>query len=153
MSERAEPDVHIVPVDASNWRAVAQLRVTPEQEPFVAAPTYYLCLCHYGTTWKPLAVMHDGETVGFLMWGVDPADDSTWLGGIIIDAKRQGRGLGAGAVRAAIQYLNDETGAERFALSYEPSNARARRLYARLGFVETGEEEDDEIVARYTLAG
>lgn len=141
----------MVPVDADNWRDVARVKVTPAQEAFVAAPTYYLCLCHYGGAWNPLAVVHDDEVVGFLMWGVDPEDDSTWLGGVLIDADKQGRGLGAATMRAAIEHLQTEMGSRSFALSYEPTNERARRLYARLGFVETGETEDDEVVARLTL--
>ena len=45
------------PVDGDNWRDVAKLEVTPEQQEFVAAPTYYLCLCHYSPAgWRPLAV-------------------------------------------------------------------------------------------------
>ena len=38
------------------------------------------------------------------------------------------------------------------ALSYSPENTAARELYASLGFVETGEQEDDEVVARWTAA-
>ena len=151
MSESARPQVRVVPVDAHNWRDVARLRVAPDQEAFVAAPTYYLCLCHYGGTWRPLAVTHHGDVVGFLMWGVDPADGATWLGGLIIGEAWQGRGLGGAAVRAAIERLHAEHGTRSFALSYDAANDRARRLYARLGFVETGETEDDELVARFTL--
>ncbi len=39
----------------------------------------------------------------------------------------------------------DEAG---FALSYQPDNEVAKALYASLGFVETGEVDDDEVVAR-----
>jgi diamine N-acetyltransferase len=35
-----------------------------------------------------------------------------------------------------------------FALSYAPDNTVARHLYSDLGFVETGEMAEDEIVAR-----
>ena len=35
------PAVTLVPVDATNWRSVAALAVTPQQGRFVAAPTHY----------------------------------------------------------------------------------------------------------------
>jgi diamine N-acetyltransferase len=143
--------VHIEVVDADNWRAVARLRVLPEQERFVAATTYYLALCTYGGTWNPLAVKEDGEVIGFLMWGFDPDEDAAWLGGIVIDHRHQGRGLGRAATREAMRMLHDTRGYTRFALSYNPANATAKRAYAALGFAETGEMAEDELVARTTL--
>ena len=59
---------------------------------------------------------------------------------------RPGRGAAALTVLRARR-----PGGARFALSYQPDNAVARRLYAGLGFVETGEVDDDEVVARLSL--
>ena len=67
-----------------------------------------------------------------------------------IAAHRQGRGLGRSAVEAALDHLRAQ-GCASAALSYLPDNGRARKLYASLGFVETGEMEDDELVARRPL--
>ncbi len=53
---------------------------------------------------------------------------------------------------AAIERRTLQGGHRRFALSYQPSNHAARRTYAALGFVETGEREDDEVVARRGVA-
>jgi diamine N-acetyltransferase len=145
--------VRVVPVNADTWRAVCALEVRPEQGDYVATPAYYLALCSYGTAgWRPLAVLAEDVVVGFLMWAVDPADGAAWLGGILIDAPRQRRGLGAAAVRTALSYLHEEHGARSFALSYQPSNTGAAALYRRLGFVEGDEWEDDEVVARLTIA-
>ena len=142
-------DITLDEVTAANWRACAALTVHPDQQEFVSAVTYYLCLCHYGDTWQPLAVVADGEVAGFCMWGVDD-DRSRWIGGVVVDAGRQRTGIG----RAMIQLLLDRFAAEpdcpNVALSYVPDNQAARALYASLGFVETGEMEDDEIVARWT---
>lgn len=138
-------------MDARSWREVARLTVTPEQEAFVAAPAYYLALCAYGGVWRPLAVHADEGVVGFLMWAVDEAEDSCWLGGILVDAAHQGRGVGRAAVVEALTLLRTQTGRRRFALSYEPGNLVAKGLYASLGFVETGEEDDGEVVARLLL--
>ena len=140
--------VTLSPVDATSWRDVAALAVTPEQQQFVAAPTSYLCLCAYGDVWHPLAVRREGDVVGFLMWGIDDEDGSCWLGGILVDAAHQGRGTGRASMLAALDLLATEGAAAGFALSYQPENTRARTLYASLGFVETGETVDDEVVAR-----
>lgn len=140
--------VALRPVDAANWRDVARLTVTADQARFVATPTYYLAMCSYGDVWHPLAASVEERVVGFLMWGIDDADDGCWLGGILVDASAQGRGLGRAMVREALDLLAAQTGRTDFALSYQPENLVARRLYAGLGFVETGEEEDGEVVAR-----
>ena len=73
------------------------------------------------------------------------------VGGILVDAGQQLRGLGRAAVVQALSLLRTETGHTSFALSYRPDNVVARQLYASLGFVETGEEEDGELVARLSL--
>jgi diamine N-acetyltransferase len=148
------PLVTLRPVDAGSWRAVARLTVEPGQERFVAVPTYYLAFCAYGDVWHPLSVhpAHaEDDVVGFLMWGIDDADGSCWLGGVLVDAAHQGRGVGHAAVTEAVRMLREQTGSTEFALSIHPANTVARGLYASLGFVETGEVDEDELVARLRL--
>lgn len=137
-----------MPVDASTWRAVADLEVDPAQRRFVAEPSRYLALCAYGGDWAPLAVRLGDEVVGMLMWAIDPEDGACWLGGVLIDRRWQRRGIGRSAVAAALVRLAEQGRVAGFALSYHPDNAVARRTYRTLGFVETGETEGDEVVAR-----
>ncbi len=139
------------PVSSENWRDVAHLQVTQSQREFVAEPCYYLALCCYGNTWQPLAICLGEQVIGFMMWAVDPADDSCWLGGILIDQSYQGKGYGRQAVKRAISMLAQEHGCTHFALSYQPTNLIAKHLYSSLGFLETDDWEDDEIVARLSL--
>jgi len=143
--------VTLTPVGAGNWRAVADLDVRDEQRAFVAPVTRYLAMCAYdGGPWQPLAVETGGLVVGFAMEAVDPADDSYWIGGLVIDAASQGRGFGRATVEAMI--VRARAGLRpAVALSYHPNNNAARRLYASLGFVETGEAEGDEVVGRLPL--
>lgn len=140
------------PVGQDNWRAVARLTVGEDQRAFVAEPAYYLAMCAYGGLWQPLAIEVGGQTVGMLLWAVDPEDQSCWLGGFLVDQGQQRRGYGRQAIRAAIAQLAAEHGHRNFALSYSPDNGVAKALYQSLGFAETGEEVDDEVVARLTLA-
>lgn len=154
-SRRANTDtaVELRPVDADNWRDCAALEPRADQRRYVAAVTYYLCLCHYGRVWQPLAVVHGGAVVGFVMWGVDETDGSHWIGGLVIAADQQRRGLGTATVTALVDHLANEHAAQHIALSYDADNHGARALYRGLGFTETGEVEDDEIVARLDLTG
>ena len=80
----------------------------------------------------------------------DAEEDSHWIGGFIIDAKQQGKGYGREAMEAILDHLATKPGHREAALSYEPENTVARRLYASLGFVETRERAEDEFVARRT---
>lgn len=138
-------------VDGENWRACTAVEVRDDQRDFVMPVSHYLALCHYGGVWHPLAICVDDEVVGFVMWAVDPSDGSGWVGGLTIDRRHQGHGYGSATVEAAIRYLKEDHGCSSAALSYSPTNARARGLYAALGFEETGELEDDELVARRPL--
>lgn len=149
--ENDSPHISLCPVNQDNWRSVANLKVSEAQRQFVAEPGYYLALCCYGKDWRPLAVCLEEQVIGFMMWSVDPADGSCWLGGIIIDLGMQNRGFGRQAVQAAVATLRKEYGYKNFALSYQPANLVAKHLYSELGFAETNEWEDDEIVARLSL--
>ncbi len=140
--------VELVEIDASNWRDVARVTPRPGQERFVAPVTYYLCLCHYDQIWHPLAIVADGSVVGHVMWGIDDADGSYWIGGLVVDGAAQGQGIGRATVHALIQRFAANPDCREVALSYHPDNLVARNLYRDLGFVETGEQDGDEIVAR-----
>ena len=145
------PDVHLIAVDRSNWREVADLEVHDAQRDFVAAPARYLALCAYDGVWTPLAIRAEDRIVGMLMWAVDPEDGACWLGGVLVDRRWQRQGIGRRAMELALDRLSEEAARGGFALSYRPENHAAHRVYAALGFVETGETDGDERVARLAV--
>ncbi len=142
------PAIAVRAIDASNFREALDLQVTHEQTAWVATTARYLALCGYGGLWHALGLYADTEMVGFAMWARDDTDGSHWIGGLIIDRRRQRRGYGRAAVQALVEWLRQEQDATELALSYHPANEVARRLYTGLGFTETGEYEGDEVVAR-----
>jgi len=142
------PVVRLIDVDESNWRDVAGVEPHPLQKRFVAPTTYYLSLAHYGGEWHPLAIETDGVIVGHVMWAEDESDGSVWLGGLVIDGSAQRKGYGREAVQVFVDRFTED-GRVNAALSYSPDNTVARQLYAGMGFVETGELEGDEVVARH----
>lgn len=145
--------VTLVPATPENWRDLVRVRAAETQRPWVAEVSFYLCLSAFEDLWRSYAVVEDGEVVGHVMWGVDPADDSHWLGGLVIDHERQGRGLGRATVHAMLALWEQEpalsgTPYTQASLSVDPDNETALSLYRSLGFAETGEMSDDELVMR-----
>ncbi len=141
------PTVTLRPVDADLRPRVAALEVEPAQRAFVGAVEDYLAL-YEGGVWRPLAICAGDDVVGFVMWGFDEEERSCWIGGLVVDRRAQRRGYGRAATEALVRYLRGRAECGGIALSYRPENVAARSLYASLGFVETGETVDEEIVAR-----
>ena len=113
--------IELLDVTVDNWRDCADLEVTAEQQAFVSSVARYLCLCHYGGVWRPLAVAADGRIVGFVMWAVDPDDRSGWIGGLSIGREHQRRGYGRAAVLALLERLRREQGCASAALATRPA--------------------------------
>jgi ribosomal-protein-alanine N-acetyltransferase len=135
-------------VTAEDRPALLEIRVARDQQTFVGAVTEYLAICLLDMTWQPIAIRADGELVGFVMWSRSAGDGSYWIGGFQIDRRYQRRGYGRSALLALIEGLRAKPGCRAIALTYLPANTAARRLYASLGFRETGEMVGDEVAAR-----
>ncbi|MFI7605432.1 GNAT family N-acetyltransferase [Micromonospora sp. NPDC049366] len=148
--DRVGRRVTLRPVDDDNWRAVADVAPRDDQRAWVAAlAARYLLLTSREDVWTSLAVYADETVVGHVMWGVDD-DGSHWIGGMVIDAPEQGRGIGAATVSTLAGWLAARAGNPPVRLSYHPENTAAAALYTALGFRPTGEIEDDEIIAELT---
>lgn len=102
------------PVNSENWSDVARLQVTQSLREFVAEPSYYLAMCCYGNDWQPLAIYLDEQVIGFMMWAVDPAENSCWFGGIMINQSYQRKDYGRQALQGAISMFAKEYGLKKF---------------------------------------
>jgi diamine N-acetyltransferase len=156
---RAEPrwgsamDITLRPVTRANFSAVIALTVTPEQVAFVASNLYSLAEATVEPTWTPLAIYAGDELVGFAMFGRDDETGRWWLMRYMIDAQLQGKGYGTAALPVLIDLMVERHGCDEIFLDYSPGNDVAERLYARMGFVPTGEVKGGEIEARLGLVG
>jgi diamine N-acetyltransferase len=138
------------PVTRASFSAVVGLTVTPEQADFVASNFYSLAEAAIEPTWTPLAIYAGDDLVGFALFGRDETG-RWWLMRYMIDARYQGKGYGTAALPVLIDLVIERHGCGEIFLDYSPSNDVAQRLYARMGFVPTGEVERGEIVARLGL--
>ena len=145
-------DITFQPVTWENFSAVIELTVTPEQADFVAPNLNSIAEAYLEPTWTPLAIYAQDHLVGFAMFGRDDQTGRWWIMRYMIDAQHQGKGYGTAALPGLIDLIVERHGCNELFLGYDPGNEVAKRLYARMGFVPTGEILGDEIVAQLILA-
>jgi diamine N-acetyltransferase len=70
---------------------------------------------------------------------------------LMVDENHQGKGYGKFGVQKMLQIFQSDERIRSVGISYEPGNDGARKLYASLGFVETGRMLDGEVEAVYKI--
>ncbi len=137
-------------VGADNWRGVADIAPLDSQRDHAPAlAARYLLLSTLEDTWHSFAICADDTVVGHVMWAVDE-DGSHWVGGLLIDATEQGKGLARATMLTLLPWLSALPGHFATRLSYDTDNVAAARLYTSLGFTPTGAQEEDEVVVELT---
>lgn len=104
------------------------------------------------------AIYADDELVGFIMFWINPEgekDDSgnictAYLWRFMIGGEYQGKGYGKKALEIMFDKLRTE-GHKELYVSYVPSEQGPEEFYKRLGFVDTGDMDGDEVVAKIVL--
>lgn len=154
-------------ITGGNVWDILKLRVSEAQKDFVAGNDIsiteaYAAIAGNGHAF-PFGIYEDDTPVGFLMIGFDKDDYwedapqiaqgnySLWR--LMIDRRYQEKGYGREAIRLALEFIRTfPCGKAEFCwLSYELENVVARRLYHSFGFAETGEMDENEIIAALKL--
>ncbi|MDC0710365.1 GNAT family protein [Stigmatella sp. ncwal1] len=143
-----EPSIEVRPVDDTLRAAVAALSVHPEQQAFVGSVLESLADVAACPGSEALALLLAGQVVGYVRidarataLGDHPlAEGAVALRSFLIDASRQGQGLGTRALHAIQRYVAARhPGRHRILLSVNVRNAGAVRAYLRAGYVDSGD--------------
>jgi diamine N-acetyltransferase len=146
----------IRPVTRANWKELIRLKVREDQAHFVASNLYSIAEAQFGDEFEghwdlhPFGIYDDaGAPVGFLMYALnfDHPTHQAYIQRLMVDEKYQGKGYGRFGMQKMLDVFRPDERIRTVAISYEPGNESARKLYASLGFVETGEMVGDEVLA------
>ena len=143
------------PVTKDNWKELVRLKVREDQTHFVASNLYSIAQAQFGDDYEghwdlyPFGIYDGAMPVGFLMYAFnfEHPTQQAFIIRLMVDEKQQGKGYG----RFGMQWLLDRFRAHDrircVGISYEPDNEVARKLYASLGFQETGRMIEGEVEA------
>jgi diamine N-acetyltransferase len=148
---RTVTNVRLADVTARNWRDVIALELAEDQRRLVASNLYSLAESKFDALARPRAIYAGDELVGFLMYDVGEDDPRrAVIYRFMIDRRHQGRGYGRAALRQALDEIRAQPDVATVSICYEPDNP-AKALYASVGFIEVGSDEDGEIIAELTV--
>ena len=152
------PTVSLREITSSTVRKVCRLKVSPDQEQFVAANAFSLAEALFAPEAWYRAVYADEIIAGFVMLWDDtlsktpPAMPEICLWRLMLGAEYQRQGIGKQVLAEVIRYVQGRPGITRFYTSYVPGERGPEKFYRSLGFVPTGAvDEDGEIVIVYPL--
>ncbi|WP_051236948.1 GNAT family N-acetyltransferase [Paenibacillus pinihumi] len=144
--------ISLLPITNENQDECIRLKPKKEQETLVASNADSLIHATNEPTSRPFGIYLDDVMIGFLLFDNEMYKDGYyWILRFMVDERYQGKGYGSAAIREVIRKLESKPDCRQIRVNHIPHNTNANRLYKSLGFEETGEIEDGEIVLSYLV--
>jgi diamine N-acetyltransferase len=148
-----DAEVTLREVTRDTVRAITRLKVAPDQEQFVASNAVSIAQAYFDRDAAWFRAIYADETpVGFVMLYDKPEEAEYFLWRFMVDQRYQGRGYGWKALERLVEHVRTRPNATTLGVSYVPGEGSPGPFYHKFGFVDTGEVDDDELVARLDLA-
>lgn len=132
----------LIDITKENYVQVAMLTTNEDMKPtvlerYVTSNAFSMAQSKYSDKWITKAVEHDGNIIGFAMYGPTELDGETvfQLCRFMIDIRSQGKGYGKEALKLVLDKMKQLPDCNAVYLSIEPENERARHIYEKAGFV------------------
>jgi diamine N-acetyltransferase len=134
-------------ITPDNLEDCIRLQPADDQKTFMSPIVYSIAESKVSPEEAPFAMYDGDELVGFIMYGVSPADGNYWILRLMVDKRYQQRGYARDAVKEVLRRLSERPDCAEVRVSYEPGNTVGAHLYESLGFRPTGEVLFGEVVA------
>lgn len=138
--------ITLQPINENNFLQAAALKVTPEQQVFVAPAPYILARAYAYRAQNAVCwgIYEDDAMVGVAMLhDMDEEPACYHLCEFLIDASQQGKGYGQDALKQILAYCRREGKFHRVEVCVKKANAAAIHVYEKTGFRDTGYTDPD----------
>ena len=146
--------ISLQPINESNFLQAFALEVTENQKQFVSNPIRSLAQAYvYRNQCQPFGIYNDKTMVGYVMviYDYDIPEYDIWH--MQMDRNYQNRGYGKQALQCVLDYISSKPfgSSDKVTLTCHKDNHTAYHLYASMGFVPTGNMDEDEIEMSMTV--
>jgi diamine N-acetyltransferase len=137
-------------ITSETVETICDLEVRPDQDDFVASNAESIAEAHFAEHAWFRAIYADRTPVGFVLLQ-EPPGQPVYLWRFMIDARYQGCGFGKRAMQRILDRVRSLPAVTCLRTSVVPGPGGPQPFYESLGFVPTGEIDDDEIVLQLDL--
>ena len=141
-------EISLWPIDEGNFPDAFRLELAPGQEQYVSGPIRSLAQAYvYREQCQPFGIYAGERMVGYVMVIYDDDIPEYDIWHMMIDRACQGRGYGRKALEKCLEYIRSKPfgDSNRVALTCHEDNRAALGMYCDMGFLPTGQRDDEEI--------
>ena len=141
-------------IDESNFIECFNLSLGEGQDRFVSHPIRSLAQAYiYYNQCTPFGIYSNDTIVGYVMVIYDYDEETYNIWHMMIDEKYQGKGYGSIAIKLCIDYIKSKPfgSSNDVILTCNIDNSIAIHIYEKIGFKDTGERDDNELVMKLVV--
>lgn len=141
-------------IDESNFVECFNLKLGKDQDKFVSHPIRSLAQAYvYYNQCTPFGIYKENIMVGYVMVIYDYDEEMYNIWHMMIDEKYQNNGYGTKALELCLEYIRSKPFGESndIVLTCSIENDHGIHIYNKLGFMEIGKCEDDEIMMKLVI--
>lgn len=138
-------------ITMDNFIDVIKLPQTDEDKKMVASNLFSIAEAYADKVSQPKAIYVDHVLVGFIMYDYNVSERKAYISRLMITSIEQGKGYGTEALRIIIEEVKRIKDCTVIQISYHPNNEKARKSYKKVGFIESNDYIDGEIIAYMKL--
>lgn len=141
-------------IDESNFIECFNLSLGEGQDRFVSHPIRSLAQAYvYYNQCTPFGIYSNDTILGYVMVIYDYDEETYNIWHMMIDEKYQGKGYGSIAIKLCIDYIKSKPfgSSNDVILTCNIDNSIAIHIYEKIGFKDTGERDDNELVMKLVV--
>jgi len=149
--------ISLIEITEENYFEVCNLKVSPEQEDYVASSVHIIARAYAkrNRNAQALAIANDNTIIGVLMYMELHEEPACYtIEQFLIDSRFQNKGFGKQALKQVIDFLSNERKYEAIEVCVKMEDTQAIKVYNDNGFVDSGyidPDVPDSYCLRYTF--
>ena len=147
-------ELNLKKIEEENFIECFNLKLKDGQDKFVSHPIRSLAQAYvYYKQCTPFAIYKENIIVGYFMVIYDYDEETYNIWHMMIDETYQGKGYGTRALELCIDYIKSKPFGKSndVILTCNIDNTHSIYIYKKLGFIDTMERDEDEIIMKLVI--
>ncbi len=143
--------INLKKITMHNFIDIINLPLSDQDKKLVAPNIFSLAEAYADGVSVAKGIYDDDLLVGFIMYDYNQQEQKGYISRLMITSPKQGLGYGTKALKLVVDELMQIKELKTIQISYHENNQKARKSYKKVGFIETNEYVDGEIIARINI--